>query len=269
MASLKTAEEAGVKFAAAHHSASIKELRAIPAAELLPGPQGAPLRFGPDIDGWVLPDSPAALSGLGADNDVPVITGYQANDGLLFSPRLESLDQFTQMVKTQYGEMSSEFEHLYPAKNVDEAKSALAESIRDRDRVSMYLWASRRSKNHHQPVFTYFFDHAIPWPQHPEFGAFHSGELPYFFLNLRQLDRPYQKVDFDLANTSAAYLKNFAAQGDPNGGSLPKWPRVDSTTPATMELGERLGPMPLADNERLDFWIRFFDSPAGSHAPPF
>jgi hypothetical protein len=36
-----------------------------------------------------------------------------------------------------------------------------------------------------------------------------------------------------------------------------------------MEIGDKLGPMPLAEKARLDFWMRFFDSPAAAHAPPF
>ncbi len=269
MASLKMAEEAGAKFAAAHHAASIKELRAIPAEDLLPGPQDSPLRFAPDIDGWVLPDSPQALSDRGADNDVAVITGYQAGDGLLFAPRMQTPEQFHQMAEAQYGEMAGEFERLYPAKNSDEVKAMLAQSIQDRDRVSMFLWASRRQKNHRQPVFTYYFDRAIPWPQHPEFGAFHTGEIPYFFLNLKVLDRPYEPVDFKIAQEASTYLKNFAAQGNPNARDLPKWPRVEANAPATMEIGVRTGPMPLADPEKVGFWTRYFASPAGAHAPPF
>jgi para-nitrobenzyl esterase len=36
-------------------------------------------------------------------------------------------------------------------------------------------------------VYTYYFDPAIPWPAHPEFGAFHTGEVPYVFENLKFL----------------------------------------------------------------------------------
>jgi len=268
MANLKSAEDAGVKFAEAHHVDSLSALRAMPAADLLAAASGGN-RFAPVVDGWVLPDTPIALSAKHADNDVPVITGYQANDGLLFSNPIQSVDQYAQMAKRQYGEMADEFLRVYPAKTADDVKEMVAQSIRDRDRVSMYLWASRRESNHHAPVFTYFFDHAIPWPQHPEFGAFHSGELPYFFLNLRVMDRPWEKQDAELANTAAAYLKGFAATGNPNGDHLPHWPPVSAAKPATMEIGARTGEMPLADGERLGFWERFLGSPESAKAPPF
>jgi para-nitrobenzyl esterase len=269
MANLKTSEEAGVKFAEEHHASSLKELRAIPAADLLATPQGALPRFSPIVDGWVLPATPLELSNRAADNDVPIVTGYQANDGLLFSPHIDSPADLSRLAHQQLGEMSSEFEKLYPAATAEEARKMLAESIRDRDRVSMYLWASRRSRNHHQPVFTYFFDRGIPWPQHPEFQAFHSGELPYFFMNTMMLDRPWEKVDETFSEITSGYLINFAAGGNPNGSGLPQWPRVSAVKPSTMEIGAITAPMSLATEARMDFWVRYFDSAEGKNAPPF
>jgi para-nitrobenzyl esterase len=109
----------------------------------------------------------------------------------------------------------------------------------------------------------------IPWPQHPEFGAFHSGELPYFFLNEKMLDRPWTQEDLALGTTVSSYLKNFAATGDPNGAGLPPWPKVDAKVPKTMELGAQCGPIPLGDAAKSDFWMRYFNSPASKNASPF
>ncbi|HKF46603.1 MAG TPA: carboxylesterase family protein [Terracidiphilus sp.] len=264
MQTLQAAEQSGTQFAAARHASSLKDLRAIPAADLLnaTGP-----RFGPIVDGYVLPASPSDPSAAG--NDVPVITGYQANDGALFGAPPKTVADYQSLVMRQYGDLAPDFEKLYPAATPAQARDMITQSIRDRDRVSMYLWASRRAASHHQPVFTYFFTRAIPWPQHPEFGAFHSGELPYFFLNQDHLDRPWQLADGILAKASATYLKNFATTGNPNGSGVPNWPNVSASTPQTMELGEKIAPMPLAEKDRLDFWIKFFNSPAGAHAPPF
>jgi para-nitrobenzyl esterase len=268
MAGLSDAERRGLEFAKEHHAASIKELRSLPAEALLPAGMSGALRFAPIVDGWVLPETPNNLSASGADNDVPVITGYQAADSMLFTQPVNSLDDYRQAVGKRYGDMAAEFERLYPVSTIEEIKSATTASNQDRDRVSMFLWARARIKSHHQPVFTYYFDRAIPWPQHPEFGAFHTGEIPYFFLNLNVLDRPWDKIDFTLAKEVSAYLLNFATKGDPNGPGLPHWPKVD-VSPETMELGLRSGAMPLAESAKTDFWMRYFSSPAGKNAPPF
>jgi para-nitrobenzyl esterase len=269
MPSLRTAEQLGVEFATLHNAHSLRELRALPASALLPGPNGPPLRFSPDIDGWILPQTPNAMSDNGEDKDVPVITGWQADDGRTLSRPIRSVAEFQQLAHHLYGGMADEFELLYPAQNVEEMQTAVNESTRDRERVSMFLWAIRRGRNHKSPVFTYYFDRAIPWPQHPEFGAFHAGELPYFFKNLKTLDRPFGAVDFNVSETASAYLKEFAAKGDPNGAALPKWPACNPSVSVTMEIGARIRPMPIAEKYKLNFWIRYFNSPESKNAPIF
>ena len=272
MADRNAAEEDGVKFAAQHHAASIKELRALPAEALLPDSAAgaAPgIRFGPVVDGWVVPDAPTTMNVKGNDNDVPVITGYQPGDSAMFTPPVQSVDEYHQMIQRRYGEMAEEFNKLYPVTKVEDIKAVLAESGQERSRVSMFLWAAARAKSHRLPVYTYFFDHAIPWPQHPEFGAFHTGEIPYFFLNLKKLDRPWQKEDDILAKQASSYLVDFAKRGDPNGTGLPSWPKIDPGAPQTMELGSHLGVMPVADKGHEDFWVRYYDSPLGKSGPPF
>jgi para-nitrobenzyl esterase len=270
MPSLSTAEEAGVKFANSHNAHSIKELRAIPASELLPRPEDSTgPRFWPVLDGWILPKSPLALSDQGADSDVPVITGYQANDGLLSGPPAHSASAFSEMAHRYYGGMADEFLTLYPAHSDDEIQAATLESNRDRERVSMYLWAARRLKTHKSPVYTYYFDRAMPWPQHPEFGAFHTGEIPYFFKNLGALDRPWEAIDSQVSNTASSYLREFAKNGDPNAKETPKWPACDPALPATMEIGAQTKSIPLANSARFAFWVRYFNSPDSKNAPLF
>jgi para-nitrobenzyl esterase len=250
---LEAAEENGKKFAEGLHASDIAALRALPADQLLKAQQG-PMRFGPIVDGWVVTAPPQELNAKGGDNDVPVITGYQAMDSALFSHAPGSLEQWHAQNKQQFGDKADEFEKLYPATTVEQMKTMSVQAAQDRQRAGMWMWASRRGEHHKAAVYTYYFDRAIPWPQHPEFGAFHSGELPYFFLNQKVLDRPWEPVDRELAKTAAAFLKNFAAEGDPNGKGLPRWPATNADTSKVMELGEKIGPMPLAEGEREKFW---------------
>jgi para-nitrobenzyl esterase len=273
---LKDAEASGVSFAERHHASSIKELRALPAEDLLHDPNAPPgargLRFAPPIDGWVLPDSPNSMSAAGTDNDVPVITGYQAGDSMLLAmmtPPIQSVSQYHQVAQRRYSDMAPEFERLYPANSEGDIQRMITASGHDRSRVSMFLWASARVKSHHQPVFTYYFDRGIPWPQHPEFGAFHTAELPYFFLNLKLLDRPWEKQDFTLASEASSYLIHFATSGNPNGAGLVPWPKIDPDQPQTFELGAHTGVMPLADKAKVDFWLKYYNSPLSRNAPLF
>ena len=45
--------------------------------------------------------------------------------------------------------------------------------------------------------------------------------------------------------------------------------RLFTRRPSTMELGSRIGPMPIADQERLSFSIRYLNAPEALQAPPF
>lgn len=257
---LKTAEQQGSAFAVQQHAASLKDLRAIPAAALLAAQQGAPMRWGPIEDGWLIPANRKPAASL-----VSVITGYQANDSLLGAPQFGSAHDYTTWVEKNFGKAAPDFLKQYPAANAEEANRMLADATRDGNRVAMFLWASQHELDTARPVYTYYFDRAIPWPQHPEFGAFHSGELPYFFLNLSLMNRPWTAEDRRLSRICAAYLKNFAESGNPNGATnaaqpksgLPQWDAVNSDSPATMELGAHVESMPLASKERLDFWTGY------------
>ena len=123
-------------------------------------------------------------------------------------------------------------------------------TARERARVSMHLWAAEQLTASKR-IYTYFFDRAIPWPAHPEYGAFHSGEIPYFFNTLGRLNRPWEPIDKKLADTVSSYVTNFAKKGDPNASVLPKWPAFEPSNYTTMQLGAQVGPMPLADPARL------------------
>ena len=269
-ASLKTAEANGEKFAARIGAHSLQQLRAIPAMQLLNDVRWTD-HIGPDIDGWVLPASLRKLTADGSGSHVPLVAGWEANDWMLGSPRIHTVQAYRQLAQRLYGSMAASFLRLYPATTASQAVSMERLSSEDRDRVAMFLWATARDKSPgaKQPIYTYYFDRAIPWPEHPEFGAFHSGELPYFFRNLHLMIRPWQPVDFEVSQEASGYLKNFATSGDPNGAGLAPWPRFRPGYPITMHLGVHMGAMPITDPDRLAFWRKYFASPESAHAPIF
>ena len=266
---LHAAEASGVKYAEQIGAHSLKELRAMPASKLMPPATDSVFHFGPDIDGWVLPASLEKLTASGAGSDVPLVTGYEANDWMLGAPQIHTVEAYKVWAQRLYGDLADEFLRLYPAANTEQVEAMEKISCEDRDRVSMFLWAESRSVHTHQPIYTYYFDRAIPWPQHPEYGAFHSGELPYFFRNLSLMNRPWEALDRKISDEVSTYLKNFAATGDVNGEGLAHWPSYEAGSAVTMQLGEHMGPMPLAEPARLAFWKKYFASPEAAHAPIF
>ena len=143
-----------------------------------------------------------------------------------------------------------------PTPSADSDKAVpyvLKESARDRARVSLYLWAEAQARAGGKG-YTYYFDRAIPWPEHPEFGAFHSGELPYIFNNLQLFDRSWKAIDRTIADQVSSYWTNFAKTGDPNGPGLAEWTPFSPTETTTMQLGARMGTMFIADPDKVAFW---------------
>lgn len=246
---LEAGEQAGMKFAEAKGAATIAELRAMSPKTLLEVTPA--VRLSPIRDGWFLPTDVRDMK------QVPVMNGFTADDmgaGGSFGPPAEATIQAYKKEALQlYVARSKTYLSLYPAASDTDIPDLRKESARDRARVSLYLWAAEQTKAGGQ-VYTYYFDRAIPWPEHLEFGAFHSGELPYVFNNLHIFDRPWEDIDRILAERMSSYWANFAQKGDPNGQGLPVWPAFSATEAVTMQLGARTGSMPIADPDKVAFW---------------
>ncbi|HMH34793.1 MAG TPA: carboxylesterase family protein, partial [Puia sp.] len=86
-----------------------------------------------------------------------------------------------------------------------------------------------------------------------KYGAFHTGEVPYAYDNLKFVNRPWQPVDHALAHTMSWYWANFAATGNPNGNGLPEWSAYDTRDKKIMVLGEKPQTKKLPDGAALDF----------------
>lgn len=257
-------EQMGVRWAASRGAHSLAELRALPPDALFKsnGAEGPALSNQPVADGWVLPAPGAAPPA----NEVPVIVGMVADDiGVSpadFGPgQTPSLAAYRDAAKKKYSGQADEFLRLYPVASDDAAAAMKKDAARDQIRVSMDLWAASQVKRSGK-VYTYYFDRAIPWPEHPEFGAFHTSEVPYVFGNLELTRHPFESVDQKVSDAVSSYWVNFAASGDPNGTSLANWPAHSADAHKTMEIGVKMGPMPeTATPDRLAFQIAYLTRP--------
>lgn len=251
---LEKREQQGVKYAEAKGAHSLAELRAMPAADFFKQAPGAPGVGGPVMDGWVLPAARPA-------HEVPLIVGMVTGDtafASMFGPQAPAtVAAYESVVEKVYGNRAATFLELYPVDKDSEVPTAKAASQVDRGRVSLDVWCEAQAKRS-ATVYTYYFDHPIPWPQHPEFGAFHSAELPYIFRTLKVMDRPWTSEDLKLSEVMSSYWSNFAKTGGPNGAGVPQWPVYNSENHTTMELGDDVGPIPEADPAKVKFFVSYF-----------
>jgi len=234
---LSDAETMGVAFATAKGASSIAELRAVPASEIIAVDPSQPrMGFGGVIDGYFQLQDRRTTFDEGKQNDTPFINGGNAGEA------------------RYRGSQGDDFKALYPFDNEEEKAAQMRVAAQEQSRLSYYLWMEYRAKTSNTNSYQYFFDRAIPWPEHPEFGAFHTGEVPYVFNNMKMLtSHTMEKADTVVADIMSSYWANFVKAGDPNGPGLPVWEPY-SGNKQVMRLGEDMGMIPVAaSEERFEF----------------
>ena len=257
--SLAAAESRGRKVASHLGAQSLQQLRALPAGKVIQ--DSGPGRWGPIDDGWVI------RPGWHPEHEVPAINGMVAEDigigyyGTGPAPALTLKDYYRRMQQI-CGVEASECEKLYPASENDQAATVIRSALQDRARISLYKWGTSQARLSPR-VYTYYFNQKIPWPKHPDYGVFHSSELPYVFDNLRLLDRPWQVEDRRVAREISSYWTDFAKTGNPNGKGLPKWPAFRVGNLTIMQLAAHMEPIPLAKATRQHFWMEHLKKPLG------
>ncbi|MBN1790499.1 MAG: carboxylesterase family protein [Bacteroidales bacterium] len=227
----------------------IAELRTKPADELIKA--GAFL--GLTIDDYVL-INPSAAYAAGKQNDVPLLTGWNAGDNLSFASPLKAAD-FIANAEKKYGERADEFLRLFPAGTDEEAKNSQEVLGMLSFGGTNYTWARVQCANGKNPVYLYFFSH-VP-PGLPNYGAFHSAEFGYALKTLKYWDRPFTDYDHQLSETMSSFWVNFAVSGNPNGKGLPEWTTFDPGSPRVMEFGDRTEVIDLPFQAQLNFLNQF------------
>ncbi len=272
---LPEAEKAFDSWVKKNYSASsIAEMRAKSAWDLMKvAPSSAPQTT--IVDGYVIPDYFDTLYAQGKQNDVPLLTGWNKDEGTMFAPMATKVVSYTAAAQTRYGKFADQFLKTYPATTDAEALAQSYAASREIYGRGLWAWARARAATGKTSTFMYYWTYAPPWlpgvkfeQQDPatKLGAYHGSEIPYVFFNLEAYadQRKYTDGDAKLADTLSSYWTNFAKTGNPNGPGLPTWPEFDDKAAnPIMYLGTEIKPGPLPNRPGLDF----FDAWASSLLP--
>lgn len=251
---LQQAEEAGVKIAQSINKSTLNDLRAVPADELFRTAKGA---FRPIVDGYVLPQSIAEIFAANQQNDIPLLTGWNEDEGTS-SAKPKTAEEFTAQLKERYGNDIDGVLRFYPASSDEEAAQSQRSIARDQSfGAQNYTWANRQRETGKSSVYLYRFSRKLPATgDYVKFGAFHTGEVAYAYDNLDFVKRcPWEPVDRALAATMSSYWVNFAKAGNPNGKGLPSWPAYTTNESMIMVFGEKSEAKALPDKAALDFLV--------------
>ena len=222
---LSDLEKAGVQLAkrmGVTGSGALAQMRKLSAAEVLkaapPYTGGGSLRPEPNIDGYAVTRLPAGVFRAGQEMAVPLIIGNNARERSIAG----GPEAVTKAIETYYGPLAAKAMEIYKAgasgypPHGDTGSQFQTDMQFRCGAVVIASWHGARN-----PTWEYEFSQAYE-PR----GAVHSWELQYVFGVLSaNADKP---ADRSLSDQVQQYWTNFAKTGNPNGGSLPNWPKVDA-----------------------------------------
>lgn len=253
--SLENAEKQGQKAAQSVGAESISELRNLPADSIVSIQQ----RFFPIVDGNFLPEPIHKLFKSGDYNEVPVITGWNADEGNFGGP-IQDAAAYRQSIHQRFGESADEVLQLFPAENDSVARqSQLDLGSLLTFGLQSWKWMKMQNETGESDVYLYHFTRNLPYTEdQQDYGAFHTGEVPYAYHTLHTSDRPWSETDRQLAETMSSYWVSFAEDGNPNGENLPEWPASQADEYSTIYFGDyvELGSVP--SKERLQLLDKIF-----------
>ncbi len=266
MKTLKQAESEGEAFTQKAGVSSITELRKIDA-EKLPSGWGMGSAW-PIVDGYVIPDDQYKLYEAGKYNDVPVLIGYNSDEGLSFT-WVKNPKEYIEGVKLRYGKFADDLLKAYPA-----GENSIPKTARDLARDAAFgwhtwIWARLQSKTGKSNVYYYYFDQHPDYPegspQHGH-GSPHAQDVPYIFQHIDPSNPQTTKSDMEISEAMGTYWTNFAKNGNPNGEGVSEWPAFSDANPEVMYFSQtpHVGPVPSAESLKvLDDYFKWRRTPEG------
>ncbi|MHA8059954.1 carboxylesterase/lipase family protein [Aquirufa beregesia] len=248
---LTESEEQGKKAMETIGLQTLDQMRAMPAEELR---KKVSSRSGVIVDGYFMPESIERIFNEKKQNKVPLLTGWNEDEGLVMGP-YKKAEAFKADIEKQYGNYASELLKFYPANN--DSIAVNSQNRLSRDVIfgaPNFILANLHSDQGH-PVYVYRFSRVVPaYGEYKKFKAFHTGEVPYALNTLHLVNRPWEKEDLALANTMSSYWVNFAKLGNPNAKGLPTWPAFNSSSLEIIKLDKQVDNVKIPDATSLNYF---------------
>ena len=270
LATLAEAEQAGTAL-----GDDIDALRALPARALFentsllsPRVRGltTPRLLRPLRDGWLLPEDERPVFKAHRLHAMPLLVGSNADEGSLLTRAwpIDSVASYKELVQANFGDAAAKVARLYPAAKDGEVRARVAELFAD----TQFNYGTRllaQSMAQLEPrTWRYLFLRRRP---HQTDGPQHGDDVAYVFGSIADAP-PGETADFDPIDrqVSTAMMQAwtaFAASGNPNAPTLPRWAPYDPASDNHMAFGDSVEPGRGWRKPQLDFLDQFYDARSG------
>jgi para-nitrobenzyl esterase len=275
----KSAHRNGIDFARklgiiGEDAQAIKSLRELPAEKILSvsvsitsglgsGTAGErPFRFGPVVDGYILPLPPDEVWASGQMHRIPFIAGSLLDDGSVFSRAnpIKGIIGYQLTLRMIYGSESARAMEIFPAKNNEEVGAAVHRLLT----MMAFRAPARRLVRWIEAAggdsWLYHFSRNPRVGKTAREGVYHGLEVPYVFNTLSAL---VGETDRAIAKDMLQRWVTFAKYGDPDGKKdianqiSPFWPRYRKVADEHLEFADKIRIESGLDKEACDFLDRF------------
>lgn len=254
--SLPEAERRGVAFLAKLGVKDIAAARALSADRILDA--GSDIHDAV-VDGNVIPGDQYRLFEAGRFADVPLLAGWNGDDGAMFAPKVPTPERFTGMVRAAYGASADAVLSLYPHGTPAEAQKSMNALLRD-TAFGWPTWARAGLLTRHgkSKAFLYYFNYT---PDNAPAGPGHGAEIPYVFGKLGNglfgfgAPKPAARK---VSDEMMSYWVNFATTGDPNGPGLPAWPAFHEPDAKVLKFATEISAQPVPNLTQLQALDAYF-----------
>jgi para-nitrobenzyl esterase len=199
---------------------------------------GFQVRWGPVVDGQILPWQPADVKAIALMPEIPVLIGSTKHE---FVPAFNT-HEFREPATRE--EALKMLEEQFPGSAVafaDAVQKAYPEDQRPLDlldvdirgRAAVIRWSNLRAAN--SPVYNYLFTWESPILD-GRFRSSHCLDLPFVFNNIERCQEMTggDPDTYDLADRMSDSWVHFARTGSPQTEKIPKWPVYDPEKRATL-----------------------------------
>ncbi len=240
-----TMHEAGLRFmeGLTDADASASTLRAIPAEALIARAgedQSLAAYLLPNVDGVVIEQLIGEAIGDGSINNVPILAGYNADEGTLFYDWIDAPTVLASPFPDRHAERMAKMDEIYGDEDAAILNQAYGLSDPDTytkgatdmlgdDLFGIHMrYLAKSNVEQGEPAWLYHFRRVPPSPRQT-LGAFHSLEIYFVFGSGNALIERTDKDDA-LDHAMSTYWTNFARTGDPNDEGVLDWPTYSAET---------------------------------------